>query len=148
MMVLVRCLSQGCQILMYKLKRDGAFTDCGGASFYRVETDVAGDEDAGDAGLEQIGVAVESPGFRRLRLEVGTGEDEALAVATELLRQPTGFGFGADKDEEGTGLPGLFAVRSFEGQAFEVSVAVHGDDLRASLDGDVRRGFDLVDEVL
>jgi hypothetical protein len=37
---------------VYKLDRDGAFPDGGGASFYGVEANIAGDEDAGDTGFK------------------------------------------------------------------------------------------------
>jgi hypothetical protein len=46
---------------MHKLDRDGAFSNGGGASFYGVEANVAGDKDAGNTGLQKIGVAIESP---------------------------------------------------------------------------------------
>jgi hypothetical protein len=46
---------------VYKLDCDGAFAYRGGASFYGVEANVAGDKDAGNTGLEKIRVTIERP---------------------------------------------------------------------------------------
>jgi hypothetical protein len=46
---------------VYKLNCDGAFPDRGGASFYGVVTNVAGDKDSGNTGLQKIRVAIERP---------------------------------------------------------------------------------------
>ena len=59
---------------------------------------VAAGEDAGHAGLEQVGVAILAPASRldhRL-----AGEHVAARVAGNLVRQPGGLGVGADEDED------------------------------------------------
>src|SRR6202043_2390456 len=88
-------LSQSRQILMHELNCDGSLADRGGAALDRTVAGIAGDEDAGDAGLEQEGIAAEVAGPVSARLEVGTGEDEAFGVADDLGGEPSGLGLGA-----------------------------------------------------
>src|SRR5580704_8355297 len=83
-----------------------------------------------------------------MRFEIRTGEDEPFAVEGDLLGEPIRFGSSPDKDEEGAGGTSLFSMRGLQGDALEMTVAGHADDLGAGLDDDVRRGRDLIDEVL
>ena len=71
---------KSCQVLVHELDGDRTFADRRRAALDRVEAHVAGDEDPGDAGFEQIGLALQLPGRGRARLQVGSGQNEALGV--------------------------------------------------------------------
>ena len=81
-------------------------TDCG--------ADVAGHEHPGDAGLQQVRVAVQVPARRALAAadQVGPGDHEAAAVADERVGQPVGQRGRADEDEQVPGVDDLAAPPS------------------------------------
>src|SRR5262249_60299182 len=70
-------------------------------ALHRAESDVAAGEDPGDAGLEEVRVAVElpPPGCAH----VGACEHVALRVECDLRWEPRGLGVRADEDEQPTG---------------------------------------------
>src|ERR1017187_238024 len=132
-------LLQGGQVLVHELDGDGAFAYGGGAAFDRVEADVAGDEDAGDAGFQQVGLAFQLPGAGRARLQVRSGEDKAFLVEGDLPGQPVGFGGSADEDEEGVRRARLLPARGLQGDALQTAVAGHGDQLGVGLVTELKR---------
>ena len=111
---------KGCQILVHELDGDGAFTHGGGTTLDRSMTDVACDEDAGDAGLQQVRVAIQLPGVSGF-FEVRAGEEEAFIVAGEAAGEPVGAGFGADEDEDGGGVAGLLLILAADGDLPKVT---------------------------
>ena len=79
-----------------------------------------GDEDAGHARLQHVGVALERPA---VLADVGTGEDEAALVARDGPRQPVCPRDRPDEDEAGVDLLGrLGAVGAADAQALQVTV--------------------------
>src|SRR3712207_4500538 len=103
------CTSDLPQVLVDELDGDRAFPDGGGAPFYRAVSHVPGDEDAGDAGLQEKGITVQSPAFGTFPVsrQVGAGEYEAPLVATNDAGQPVGVGGGTYEDEERVRRDGL-----------------------------------------
>ena len=109
---------------------------------HRLMTDVAGDEDPGQARLEVVRVAVEIPAGWPLPVgqKVGSGEHEPARVAPHHAVEPAGERCRADEDEQ----PGrldlgcLTASDVAQPQRFEVVDAVAGHDLGAGAHGDVR----------
>src|ERR1700722_17136645 len=97
---------------MHELDGDGALAYGRGAALDRAVADVASDEDAGDAGLEQVGVAIELPHVFGVRLQIRPGEDEALGIAGDAGGQPARLGLGADEDEDRAGRTLEFAIRT------------------------------------
>ena len=132
---------------MHEGDRHAALADGGGDALHGAEPDVAAGEDARDAGLEQVRVAIGSP--RAGGGHVGAGQHVAVVVERDLGREPRRLGIRADQDEEAAGrepgrLPGLGAL---DVDRLERGVAVRGHDLRAPQHLDVRPRRDLVDEV-
>ena len=86
---------------MHELDGDGALADGGGAAFDGIEADIAGDEDAGDGGLEEVGLAFELPCASVLwggaGFEVGAGE---FRPVRQQLRGGGGAAF-EDRAEDG-----------------------------------------------
>ena len=82
------------QVFVDEGDRNAAFPDAAGDAFDGAVTNVAGAEDAGDAGFEGEGLAVEGPGG-----EVATGADVAAGVALDPGWQPVGLGDSTDHDE-------------------------------------------------
>src|SRR3954453_534946 len=83
---------------MYEGDGHAALADRGGDALDRGGADVAAGEDARDARLEQMRVPLERPATRRA--QVRAGEDEALLVQRDVLREPAGLRVGADEDEQ------------------------------------------------
>src|ERR1043166_6209139 len=98
-------MSDGPQVLMNELNRVGALADAGGDTFDGTVANVAGYEDAGNAGFEEPGLAVERPalGHFAVNHEVGTGEDKSFIVASELAGEPISSRRSANKNEERSG---------------------------------------------
>ena len=76
--------------------RHRALADRARDALDRARAHVAGDEHAGDARLQQVGVARQRPAVPR---DVGPGEDEAALVALDDAGEPVGARRGADEDE-------------------------------------------------
>ena len=72
-----------------------------GSAFDGAVADIAAGEGAGDAGFEEVGVAVKGPVPGAAH--VGAGEDEAAFVVSDFGGEPVGLGVGADEDEEAGG---------------------------------------------
>ena len=91
-----------------------ALADGRGDPLDRVGAYVAGDEHAGDAGLQRPRVAVQRPAARPLPVDeqVGAGEQEAALVALERAGQPVGARLRADEDERVAGVDPLGRRRS------------------------------------
>ena len=108
---------------MDELDGHRAFADRGGAALGRSGPHVAGGEDAGDAGLEQV------LGVRR-----GAGEDEAVGVARDGVVEPFSARAGAEEEEQERERELLAAC---QGDGLEVPVrAMERGDLAAVADGD------------
>ncbi len=135
------------QVLVRERDRHRAFADGARDALDRARADVAGDEHAGDARLQQVGIARERPAVAP---HVGPGEDEASRVARDGPVEPVGPRRGADEDEAGVDLLGrLAAVRPAHRQAREVVVLALGSDrLRAGPHLDVGEGGQLLDQVV
>jgi hypothetical protein len=110
--------------------------------------DIAGGEDAGQAGLQRARRAGQSP--PGAHGQVGSGEDEPVLVAADLGRQPVGARHGADEDHQRRGGNDLSAAgsRVSQGQGLQLPGAGGGGDLGGGSDADVGRRGDLVDQVL
>jgi hypothetical protein len=113
---------------------------------------VAGREDAGNAGLEQVWVPVEHPAARfsvRVR-QIRASQDIPLLVELQQAGDHFGPGFRADEDEDRRGekLPLLRVVHAADDHFLESARAAHPCDLDPRHDLDVRRGRDPVDQVL
>src|SRR5437762_3377882 len=78
-----------------------AFADGRSDAFYGRGADVAAREDAGNARLEEVRVAVEFPASGGGR--VGACEYVAVAIDGDLRRQPRGLGIRPDEDEQSAG---------------------------------------------
>src|SRR4029453_1007775 len=106
-----------------------ALTDRGGDSFHGAESHVAAGEDARNAGLEEVRVAVELPASGAAH--VGAGEHVAPLVECDLGWEPRGFGVRADEDEQTTRLePGRVAGGGVvDVDRLERGVPVRGDHL-------------------
>ena len=137
----------GLEELVQELDRDRTVADRRRDPLDRAVAHVARGEDAGQARLEQEGIAVEGP---RAGGQVGPGEDEALLVALDRGRQPLGVRVRADHEEERVGGDGLVAAvaAGAENQLLEPGVAAAAHDLGAEPHGEVRRRLDLADEVV
>src|SRR6185437_3566464 len=135
------------QVLVHEGDRHAALADGRRHALDGPEADVAAGEDAGDARLEQVRVALELPavGARQLR----AGEHVPAPVAGDLRRQPARLGVGADQDEEAARLErGLVAgLRVADDDRLELSLALHPDDLAVGAHLDVRPGRELVEQV-
>ena len=118
-----------------------------GDAFDRTEPDVAAGENARDAGLEEVGVAVEVPPARRSHLR--PGEDVAVVVERDLGRQPVGLRIGADEDVEPAGAQsfGFAADAIVDVDRLERNVAGRGGHLGVDERADVGARVELVDQV-
>src|SRR5262249_11655643 len=90
------------EVLVHEGDRHAALADGGGDAFDRAEPDIAAREDARDARLEQVRVAVELPASRVAY--VGAREHVAAAVECDLRRQPGRLSIRSDEDEQPAGL--------------------------------------------
>ncbi len=83
---------------MHERDRHAALADGGRDALHRAGANVAAREDARDARLQEVRVAVELPALfgRQIRAR----EDEAAVVERDLGRQPRRLGIGPDEDEE------------------------------------------------
>src|SRR6186997_712985 len=86
------------QVLVHERDRHASLADRGRHALHRRVADVAAGEDAGNARLEQVRVAVERPPARGAH--VRARENEAAAVERDLGRQPRGLGVRPDEDVE------------------------------------------------
>src|SRR5262249_36320222 len=127
-------------VLVHEGDRHAALADRRGNALHRAEPDVAAGEDAGDARLEEVRVAVELPPARRPRVEAG--EHVSLLVERDLRWEPCGFGICTDEDEEPTRFePGCLAGRGIaDVDPLERRVAVRCDYLRPVEHADVLAG--------
>ena len=133
---------------MHQRDRHAALADGGGNAFHGAEPDVAAREDARDAGLEEVRVAVElpPPGGGH----VGAREHVAAAVERDLGRQPRRLGIRSDEDEQAAGFePGRLSGRGVaDVDRLERCIAVRDDHLAPIEHADVRPGGELFDEVM
>ena len=81
---------------MYEGDGHAALADGGGDALHRPKPDVAARKDAGDARLQQVGIAVERPAPRAAR--VGAREYVAALVERDLRREPCRLRIRADED--------------------------------------------------
>src|SRR5688572_11339400 len=100
-----RARSSLLQVPVHEGDRHGALTDGRGDPLDRVGTDVAGDEHPGEAGLQQVGVALGLPagGTAALAQQGRAGGDEPALVADDGAVQPAGARRPADEDEQVAG---------------------------------------------
>src|SRR2546430_13516954 len=107
-------------------------------------------EHAGKIRLEEIWIASQRPAARTavLLLEIGPGQYEAVLVPLHGARHPVSPRRGTDEREEGRGIHVALLVVAGERHGAQALIAVHCGDARASEHGDIRRGLDLIDEVL
>lgn len=91
------------QIAVHEVDAHRAFADCGGHALHRAAAEVAGGEDAGQAGLQRQAVAALAlPQFGNgAGLCLRAGEHEAARVEGERAGQPIGVRVGAGEDEQG-----------------------------------------------
>ena len=90
-------LSGVAKVLMYECNRHAALAHRGGDSFHRAEPHVPAREDARDAGLEEIRVALMRPAIRCTH--VGPGEDEAALIELDLGWEPARLGVRPDEEK-------------------------------------------------
>ena len=113
---------------MHQGDRHRALADGGGDPLHRVGAYVAGDEDAGDAGLQAptARARASTRGALAVEDEVGPGEQEAAIVALQDPCSQSVLGCGPDEDEQMAGLDplGLAGRHMAQGQRLEVVVAV------------------------
>ena len=86
---------------MDELNGHGSLADAGGDALDRAVPHISGGEDTGDAGLQEVRLAVKRPTLWRLSLaqQVGAAEHEALLVALHHVLQPTRMRLRANEDE-------------------------------------------------
>src|SRR5437868_3444192 len=145
------CLLQILKRAMQELDADRAFADRRGDPLHAVRARIADAEDAGDAGLHEVGAARKGPVRARqiLGAEIGARLHELLLVHDEATFQPRGVGIGARHEEQVRDRPrlALARVEVLPADALEPSVALERDDLTARGQVDVRRPFDALDQV-
>src|SRR5919109_2845923 len=142
-----RCRGGLLEVLMDEGDRHAAFADSGSDAFHRGRAHVAAGEDAGDARLEKVRVALELPASGGG--DVRTGEDIAAPVELDLRWQPRRLRIGADEQEEPAGLQSrrLSRVGVTDIDRLESCLAVSGNDFRPEPGLDVRTGRELLDQV-
>src|SRR3954454_14729382 len=123
------------QVAVHEGDRHGTLADGRGDPLDRVGAHVAGDEDAGQAGLQQVRVAVEVPagGTASLAQQGGPGRDEAALVADDRAVEPPGARRPADEDEQVAGRQRLLLAgpRVLHGEVLQVPVALGPRDAGA-----------------
>src|SRR5204862_7206495 len=105
-----------------------ALADRSGDALHGAESDVPARENAGDARLEQVRVALELPPADVAHIR--SGEHVAALVNGDLRRQPGCLSVGPDHDEQAAGFEPLrlaVAVRDFD--RLERRLPAGGDDL-------------------
>jgi hypothetical protein len=82
------------KVFVDELDGGGAFADGRGDAFDRAVADVAGGEDAGQAGLQQQRWSVQGPalGWPAVAEQVAAGEQETPLVPVDGAGQPAGVG--------------------------------------------------------
>src|SRR4051812_7417709 len=123
------------------------------AALDRAVTNVAGREDAGDAGLLKIGIALEWPGGRRTLVQqiddVAAGTDVAPLIPDHRGRQPTGLRLPSDQHEERIARPPLpVTLVGRHLDRLKAILALHAGDFDTGLHPDVVLPVDLIEEVL
>jgi len=85
---------------MNQADRDRTLPDRGGNPLDGAMADVAGDEHAGQAGLQQQRLPLQWPANRRATVseEVGAGQDKPPSVPQDRLGEPVGVGLGPNEN--------------------------------------------------
>ncbi len=139
------------QISVHQHDGHGALAHGRGDALGRLGPRVAGHEDAGNAGLQVVREAVQSPALGPFPLDgqVRACHHEPALIARHDVFQPVGERGRADEQEQPRRVDGL--GRAGRGvtqrQALQVLVALGSDDLGAGADRDVRDVPDLLDQV-
>src|SRR5258705_12749400 len=99
--------------MVNELDGNGAFADAGSDALNGAMAHIADDEDAGDAGFKERGIAIDAPALGALAVaqEIGAGEYEATSIALDEVAEPVGARQGADEDEEAFGGDAIGALR-------------------------------------
>src|SRR4051812_21555313 len=136
------------QVLGSERDCHASLADGGGDALDRAGPDVPGGEDAFNAGLEQIRVAIEVPAPGGA--DVGAGQHVAVAIERDLRRKPAGLGVRPDEEEEPAGLepPRLGGRAVPDVDRLERDVAVGSHDLGPVDRVDVRPRSELNGEVV
>src|SRR5207253_2725846 len=125
---------RSCEVLVDELHGHRSFADGGGAAFGRAGADVAGGEDAGHAGLEQV-----------VGAGCVAGEDEAVGSARDGVVEPFRARLCAEEEEEERERELLAAL---ERDLFEPALrSVQGGDLATVTDGHTV-ALELADQIL
>ena len=137
---------------MDHLDDDRAFAHAGGHAFHRGVAHIAGRENTGNAGFEQIGIAIQGPAFgaRAAGRKGGAGENEAVFVHGDHAFQPVGAGRGADKDKEATRIEEVDSAGPVvdDGNLFEMVRAAGLLNFRKRTDFDVGCPGNLINQIL
>ncbi len=103
---------------------------------------------AGDAGFEQIGIAVVRPAIGLP--QIVSGQHVPLRIARDVSRQPFGLGVGADEDEQPGAVVAAHLVAGVvaDMDGGQVGFAMDGVNLRPQRGRDVRLAAQLLDQIV
>jgi len=140
------------QRAMNVLHADRAFADGGCNAFDAARAHIARGEYARQTGLHRMRWTPQRPAGRRqiLRIELGTGFDEAIRVEGHTVLQPWRVRHRAGHDEHMADRVLLAATvgAAVPADSFETIGALDGRDLRAGVQHDIRRLLDSTDQVI
>src|ERR1700690_1352397 len=137
---------------MDELYCHGSLANSGRHSLYRTVPHVAHGKNAGDIGLEQERVAIESPSLGALPIlnQIRAGQNESTLIAFDDTSQPIGSRRRSDEDEHRAGWHALklVGVGTKNGNLFEMGIAMHLGYAGVRPQLNVRGLFNLVNQVL
>ena len=137
---------------MNELHGYGSFSDAGSHAFDGTVAHIAHGKDAGNIGLQQKRISFERPAFRVLPVadKIGAGQKETAFVALDDICEKIRARQGSNEDEHCARRYAFdfSGVGAEHGNFFEMGFAVDLGDAGMGPELNVRRLFNLVDQIL